>query len=123
MRRRMTRLALAFTALAALVALGAALAVASPGHPAKHQKHATLIAKKFHKSSAAPSVKREASPASEKPETPGETETGAPESAADEAAQAAACNKAGIDPNGPNVQYDDATGKCSLDTGGNTGNG
>ena len=40
----------------------------------------------------------------------------------DGAAQAAACQKVGIDPNG-NVQYDDQTGTCSLDTGGESNNG
>lgn len=42
----------------------------------------------------------------------------ATESGSDAAAQASACQKAGIDPNGSNVQYDDQTGTCSLDTGG-----
>ena len=39
----------------------------------------------------------------------------------DAAAQAAACQKAGIDPNADNVQYDDQTGTCSLDAGANNG--
>ena len=39
----------------------------------------------------------------------------------DAAAQAAACQKAGIDPNADNVQYDDQTGTCSLDVGANNG--
>lgn len=43
---------------------------------------------------------------------------GPPESENDAAAQAAACNAVNIDPNG-NVQYDDETGKCTLDSGGN----
>jgi hypothetical protein len=44
-------------------------------------------------------------------ETPGESSS--PESAADTAAQDAACKTAGIDPNGSNVNFDDATGTCS----------
>jgi hypothetical protein len=36
-------------------------------------------------------------------------------------AQTAACQKAGIDPNASNVQYDDQTGVCSLDTGNSQG--
>jgi len=43
------------------------------------------------------------------------------ESDTDGAAQAAACKAAGIDPEASNVEYDDATGKCSLDTGAENG--
>ena len=46
-----------------------------------------------------------------------ENESTAPESDGDAAAQAAACQKAGINPSADNVQYDDQTGTCSLDTG------
>jgi hypothetical protein len=46
---------------------------------------------------------------------------GETESAADTAAQAAACQKAGIDPNADNVQFDDQTGICSIDSGGDSG--
>ena len=42
-------------------------------------------------------------------------ESGATEADTDGAAQAAACAAAGV--TGDNVNYDDATGKCSLDTG------
>jgi hypothetical protein len=38
----------------------------------------------------------------------------------DAAQQAAACQKAGIDPTADNVNYDGTTGVCSLDTSGNT---
>ena len=56
---------------------------------------------------------------SEPSESAGETETSdTPASDGDAAAQAAACQAAGIDPNADNVNYDDATGTCSLDTGG-----
>lgn len=47
----------------------------------------------------------------------------APESGADAAAQAAACKTAGIDPNAGDVNFDDQTGVCSLDTGANNGAG
>jgi hypothetical protein len=51
---------------------------------------------------------------------PSESEKGgAPESAADTAAQDKACAAAGI--TGDNVQFDDATGVCSLDTGSDNG--
>ncbi len=44
------------------------------------------------------------------------------ESAADTAAQHADCLKVGIDDTvTPNVQYDDQTGACSLDTGTDSG--
>ena len=43
---------------------------------------------------------------------------GSPPADGDAAAQATACNQAGIDPNG-NVQYDDKTGTCTLDSGRN----
>jgi hypothetical protein len=39
------------------------------------------------------------------------------ESDADEAAQAAACQAAGLDTNASNIQYDDETGVCKLDSG------
>ena len=43
---------------------------------------------------------------------------GSPPADGDAAAQATACNEAGINPNG-NVQYDDKTGICKVDSGGN----
>ncbi len=52
-------------------------------------------------------------------ETPGENAV--PEGAADQAAQDAACTAAGIDPTASNIQYDDATGVCTLDAGGDNG--
>jgi hypothetical protein len=59
-------------------------------------------------------------PADEPAQEPVESEKGgAPESAADTAAQEAACNAAGI--TGDNVQFDDVTGSCSLDTGSDSG--
>lgn len=48
----------------------------------------------------------------------GAGEGGSPQSENDAAAQAKACNAAGVHPR-RNVQYDDETGICSLDTGGN----
>jgi hypothetical protein len=100
MRSWMTRMLVATVALAAGAAGPATSALAQPHHHAV--RHHAVLAHK-----------------ADPPETPGE----APESGAadnDEAAQAAACQKAGIDPNGPNVQYDDQTGTCSTD-GGNSG--
>lgn len=52
----------------------------------------------------------------------GETSSSSTESDADQAAQDAACKKAGVDPAASNIQYDDATGVCSLDAGGQDDN-
>ena len=51
-------------------------------------------------------------------------EAATPEADNDAAAQAAACQKAGIADPAANVQFDDQTGACTLDTGGSqTGGG
>ena len=122
-RRRIGHVLVLMVALVALAAFGvASSAMAGTGskhkgakvakHAVKHAakkksgKHARLLAAT--KSTTSPS---EAESAAET-ETVGETE-----SAADTAAQDAACKAAGIDPNG-NVQFDDQTNTCSLDTGG-----
>jgi hypothetical protein len=69
---------------------------------------------------AAESAQEPANEAAEPANEPAESEKGgAPESAADTAAQKAACDAAGI--TGDNVQYDDVTGSCSLDTGSDSG--
>ena len=44
------------------------------------------------------------------------------EGAADQAAQDAAVKAAGIDPSASNINYDDATGVASLDSGNDSGN-
>jgi hypothetical protein len=101
------RLIASFLAVAALAVGGTSLAVAG-GNPAKPAaKHAKVL--KVSKVSKQ-QVRKTAA------ETPGESsssESSSPESAADTAAQDAACKAAGIDPNGPNVNFDDATGSCS----------
>jgi len=43
------------------------------------------------------------------------------ESPGDQARQDAACNAAGIPPSATNIDYDDETGVCQLDTGGDEG--
>jgi hypothetical protein len=97
------RLLASFLAVAALAVGGTSLAVAGSNSPAKPAaKHAKVLnVSKVSKHQ----VRKTAA------ETPGESS--APESAADTAAQDAACKAAGIDPNGPNVNFDDATGTCS----------
>lgn len=57
------------------------------------------------------------------PAVTGETSSSSTESAADQAAQDTACEAAGVDPAASNIQYDDATGVCSLDGGGQDTNG
>lgn len=43
------------------------------------------------------------------------------EGADDQAAQDAACAKAGVDPKATNIDYDDETGVCALDNGADNG--
>jgi hypothetical protein len=112
--------------MVALVAL-AAFGVASSAMAATTSKHkgAKLAAKHVAKKKGAKhtrllSLTKSATSANEPATSAAETGTeagGAAESAADTAAQDAACKAAGIDPNG-NVQFDDQTNTCSLDTGG-----
>lgn len=52
------------------------------------------------------------------PAASGESHSSSTENAADQAAQDAACKAAGVDPAASNIQYDDATGVCSVDGGG-----
>jgi hypothetical protein len=94
MRTRLLKLAAVFAVLAAIAIGASALAFAG--------------------SKANPP----ASPTQSQPETPDTTSetAGAPETGADTARQDTACKAAGIDPSAANVQYDDQTGACSLDT-------
>ena len=112
MRGSLTKLAASVAALTALVVGASTLASAAP-HAKAHatvghssHAHATTL---HHAGSSTARAKRD---------NPGESESTA--SDGDGAAQAAACQKAGIDPNADNVQYDDQTGTCTLDTGGNS---
>jgi hypothetical protein len=94
MRTRLIKLVAAFAVLAAIAVGASALAFAG----SKANPPASLTRSQ--------------------PETPdATTETaGAPQSGADTARQDTACRAAGIDPSAANVQYDDQTGACSLDT-------
>ena len=107
--------------LAAALGLWFATGTASASHathvPAKHQ---TTV--RAHTSTATSSTDAEQKDGTESEQKDGTeteqkdaTET---EGAADAAAQHAACLTAGIDDTvTPDVQYDDQTGACSLDTG------
>jgi hypothetical protein len=111
---RIARYAVLLAALLAVVVAGAALA--SPGHKAAKAKTKVAHVKK------SSNLKKAVALAAETPGTEtGSEPAGAPESAADDAAQAAACQKAGIDPNADNVNFDDATGTCTTDAGGQSG--
>ncbi len=46
---------------------------------------------------------------------------GEAEGPGDQAKQDAACQEAGISPSATNIDYDDETGVCQLDTGGDDG--
>lgn len=97
--------------LLAVAAVGTAPVAGAAGKPHHGKAHAAKLtaAKRVHRATV-------------RQEQPGENEqAGEAESAAndgDEAQQAAACKAAGIDPNASNVNYEDTTGTCSLDTGG-----
>jgi hypothetical protein len=117
-KRRIGGALVLMVALVALAAFGVASS-AMAGTTSKHKgaKHAAKhVAKKLSAKHARllAATKSSTSPS----ESESATETGgAAESAADTAAQDTACKAAGIDPNG-NVQFDDQTNTCSLDTGG-----
>jgi len=99
---------IALFAVLALSLSGSAVATASVHHGHKGHHHARRHAGHARKAGARSTV------ASESPAA-GENGSGQPESASDEAAQAAACSKSGT--TSSNVQYDDQTGACSADTG------
>lgn len=83
-----------------------------------HVKHARLNSVR-----AASAASESAGKESESGGTESASESGGEsESAADAAAQHDACSAAGIDDTAtPNVQYDDQTGACSIDTGTDNG--
>jgi hypothetical protein len=96
------RLIASFLAVAALAVGGSSFAIAgsTPAKPAvKHAKAAK------HHARHSVALRKATT------ETPGETASS--ENGADAAAQDAACKAAGVDPNGSNVNYDDASGTCS----------
>jgi len=110
--RRLSKFAASLAALAAITAGGATLALGAP----QTARHATVSQSARSHATTLRAASRES--ASSERDNPGESNTAEPDS--DAAAQAAACQKAGINPNADNVQYDDQTGVCSLDTGSNS---
>jgi hypothetical protein len=120
-------MALILAMLAALAVGGAAIAIAGPS---THSETVTTT------SSTAADSQPENSTATDEdnvqqgdqtaPDATGETEQSSEPaepvgSDGDSAKQAAACKAAGIDPAAANVEYDDQTGKCSLDTSADAG--
>jgi hypothetical protein len=106
MRTKMIRFGATLVAFAALAVGGSSIASAKAPHkpgPAVHQTK-TAKAKAVRSTSSAKSAKEGTEPADAGTD-------------ADGAAQAAACAKAGV--TGDNVNYDDATGTCTADTGAN----
>jgi hypothetical protein len=94
---KLVRLAAALLAVAAIAVGATSIATAGGSAPAKPAvKHAKVVKKHAVRKTA---------------ESPGESAS--TENDADAAAQDKACTAAGIDPNGSNVNYDDATGTCT----------
>jgi hypothetical protein len=107
MRSWLTRITIGALAASAL-AIGPVTALASPHrHHVRHHRAvraSTLVA---------------VSNTTEAPEGSAEAPGTGPDN--DSSQQAAACSKAGVDPNGSNVQYDEQTGTCTPDGGGGGG--
>jgi|GEM_PF-2244406 hypothetical protein len=127
MHARLGRIGAAVAALAALAFGATALASAAGGWHATpstaahvHLTRARTVARAQHLRATA-RTRGEDPTASEYGEEQQGENGPAPGSDGDAAAQAAACQKAGVDPNADNVQYDDQTGVCSLDTGSSAG--
>ena len=126
MRNRFTKFLTAFAMVAALAVGGAAIASATQTSPQK--PHAKVVKKHAAKRSVTgltasePAEVADSESAAETPDAGEAASTeaaSAPESAADTAGQAAACKAAGISPTADNVNYDDASGTCTLDNGSN----
>ena len=120
MRARLGKLGAAVAALAALAFSGSALASAAGG---SHAIAATAARPHLARAHTAARTQHLRATVRKSGEDPGASEQqgesgSVGESDNDAAAQAAACQKAGIDPNADNVQYDDQAGTCTLDTGG-----
>jgi len=114
------------TALAVCVGLAVAGVSIASGGAAPEKRSPKPSAKAARPLAKSPVVARRSGvEAVEKgePNEPSETESesaGETEGAADSAAQAAACGKARIDPNGDNVEFDEQSGSCSIDHGGDS---
>ena len=108
MRSRLTKLTAALTGVIAVASAGAVFAFATPTSHATSPPTAPQTQTQQGSQSA---------PDSSATTTENTAESATSESDGNSAAQTAACQKAGIDPNASNIQYDDQTGICTLDTG------
>jgi len=95
MHSRITRMLVAVATMATLA--GGPVATTALARPHHHVRHHAVRA----------SQNQAADPGENGSEAQGR------EADNDAAQQAAACQKAGVDPNGSNVQYDDQTGTCT----------
>jgi hypothetical protein len=112
MRNRLTKFLTVFALVAAFAVGGAAIASATHSSPQK--QHARVVK---NLTAAEPAEAVDGESAAETSDAAEAAST--PESAADTAAQDAACKAAGISPTADNVNYDDASGTCTLDSGNN----
>jgi hypothetical protein len=104
MRSWMTRVLVGTAALASVGGAVAAVALASPPqHTRHHVKHGNRATDPAASETSSESAGEEAT-----------SEVGG----TDSTQQAAACQRAGVDPNGSNVQYDEHAGACSTSGGG-----
>jgi len=121
---RLTKLVTLALSVLALTLGGSAVAGASSHHHGKQRAHNRASSHhRGHSKSRARKAGSNTAPNDTGSGDSSEGASGSSEGASDDAAQAAACQKAGIDPNADNVQYDDQTGTCSLDTGGSDNGG
>jgi hypothetical protein len=107
--RRVSKVIALLAAIVALAVITSSFASAGPKKPKAPAAHKVVKAKHAKKAQSLRKAQQQGAP--------GESEAASSESDGDAAQQNAACKAAGIDPNGSNVNYDDATGKCSLDGG------
>jgi hypothetical protein len=117
MRRRLTRTGLLLLALAALAIGGSAIASAAhrsapPAAPAAAPAPSIPAT-----DAETPDSSTAADAKDTGTETAGETKDTGTESDVPSAAEIAACKAAGLDPNADNINYDDATGTCTVDSG------
>jgi hypothetical protein len=125
MRDRILKLSAVIGTLAAVAVGSTAVAVAGGSnsgakakttHVTRSHKTVAAATKAANRSKTTPA--RSGAAAGEGEQTASE-ESSKEANDTDGAAQAAACTKAGIDPNADNVQYDDQSGTCSRDGGSN----
>lgn len=104
MRKRLTKLALMLAGVALLAVAGAVIATAARSGPSTVGATATQTGAGPKADAADPTEANEPAEAAD------------PAEAASDAREAAACKAAGLDPNAENVEYDEHTGVCAIET-------